>query len=72
MAEGIGRSVTAVARMGTVAMERGGVYAEEEVEVRKSGRRPIGEGEGKDEGGEQEGVQGRGISASLRTTEVLL
>ena len=30
------------------------------MEGRKSGRRAIGEGEGKDEGGGQEGVQGRG------------
>ena len=57
--EGIGRSVATVARMGTVAVEGGDMYTGEQGEGRKSGRRAIGEGEGKDEGGGQEGVQGR-------------
>ena len=56
VAEGIGRSVAAAARMGTVAVEGGDMYAGEQGEGRKSGRRAIGEGEGKDEGWGQEGV----------------
>ena len=56
VAEGIGRSVAAAARMGTVAVEGEDMYAGEQGEGRKSGRRVIGEGEGKDEGGGQEGV----------------
>ena len=56
VAERIGRSVAAAARMGTVAVEGEDMYAEEQGEGRKSGRRAIGKGEGKDEGGGQEGV----------------
>ena len=39
-----------------MAVEGGDIYAGEQGEGRKSGRRAIGEGEGKDEGGGQEGV----------------
>ena len=56
VAEGIGRSVAAAAKMGTVAVEGGDMYAGEQGEGRKSGRRAIGEDEGEDEGGGQEGV----------------
>ena len=45
VAEGIGRSVATAARMGTVTVEGGDMYAGEQVEGRKSGRRAIGKGE---------------------------
>ena len=41
VAEGIGRSVAAAARMGTVAVEGGDMYAGEQVEGRKSGMRAL-------------------------------
>ena len=72
VAEGIGRSVTAAARMGTVAVEGGDMYMEEQVEGRKSGRRAIGEGEDKDEAGDRRVFKGGGRCARLSTTEVLL
>ena len=62
VSEGSGRCVAAEVRMGTVAVEGGGIYAEEQVGGGggggKSERRANGECEGKDEGGRVEGAQG--------------
>ena len=71
VSEGSGRSVAAVVRMGTVAVEGCSKYTEEQVGGggQKNGRRAIGECEGKDEGGGVEGAQGgRGVRvcASLK------